>query len=253
MTKDHLFAAYGDHHDFLTHEEAIAATPEERIRSIWSFIVKLTKQFQSTLKPRDRVNFDAEDTMSELWIALRENDAEWNPERGRYITFAGTVIVRELCAIRDKARTVHSPRNSTCRMREYEEEEAEGTISARRRKTANDIRRTVGEIQQFTRERAEHGPEGGGAGPLERALRSESAGRVSDAVKTAIRECLTADEAAVVGRLAGLWGREAQSVWRVSFETGRDQDEVRKVRARAWRKIRDHLADIGHPAVTETD
>ena len=63
---------------------------------------------------------------------LAEKDLLWTPARGKYITFAGVVIEHELHAIRDRARTVHPPRNSSCRMKQYRKEEGEGTIRSER-------------------------------------------------------------------------------------------------------------------------
>ena len=50
--------AFGDHHQFLDDDGAVAATPEARIRSIWPFIVRRVLAFQRTLKARERVNFE---------------------------------------------------------------------------------------------------------------------------------------------------------------------------------------------------
>src|SRR4051812_9532283 len=99
-----LFYAYGDKHTFLDDEAAVKATTEERIRSIWPFFVGRVLGFVESLKPRERVNFDPEDILSSLWIALAEKDDQWTLERGKYITFAGIIMDRELFAIRDLAR-----------------------------------------------------------------------------------------------------------------------------------------------------
>ena len=241
-----MFFAYGGQHTFLSNEEASKVGTEARIRSIWPFIVRRGLAVPQTLKPRDKVNFDPEDTLSELWISLAENDGEWSPERGKYITFAGVIIDRELCAIRDKARTVHSPRNSSCRMKEYKAEEAEGTITPRRLKTANDIRRTSDGIQPIAGKRSD----------FDRALDEEPVSAITlremteetiDAIKVAIRGALTPIEAAVLGRLSGIWGNPPQTVALVSLATGRDQAEIRRIKARAWRKVRDYLTESMHP------
>jgi hypothetical protein len=245
-----MFFAYGGDHTFLDTEAARSADTETRIRSIWPFIVRRVLAFQQTLKPRDKVNFDPEDTLSELWIALAENDGEWSPERGKYITFAGVIIDRELCAIRDKARTVHSPRNSSCRMKEYKSEEEMGTISPRRLKTANDIRRTAEGIQPMTG----NGPEFDKAldeEPVSTLTVKEMTEETIDAIKAAIRSALTTIEATVLGRLSGIWGNEPQTVWVVSLATARDQEEVRRIKARAWRKVREYLTTERHPAAVE--
>ena len=240
-----IFSAYGSEHEFLTPEAAIAATPEARIKSIWPFIVRRVIRFQESLKPRERANFDHEDTLAELWVALAEKDSEWTPERGKYITYAGVIIDRELCSIRDKARTVHSPRNSSCRLKEYRAEEQGGSITPRRAKTANDIRRTTESVQafSFTMDRPK------GSDPVSMLSDGEATAEMLAALKLAIR-VLPAFEANVIGRSAGLWGREPQSVYQIAWETGRDQTEVRQAKARAFNLIRLHLSSIRHPAIT---
>jgi hypothetical protein len=244
-----LFYAYGDTHKFLDAAEAVAATPEERIQSIWPFLVGRVRFFQGTLKSRERVNFDPEDTLSELFVLLLSKDKDWTPDRGRYITFAGVLIDRELIAMRDKARTVESPRNSSCRMKEYKTEEAAGEISSRRQRTANDIRRTAEGIH----------PISGGDGQSNEAMltgvitdepsmimsRGEKNSELREAIIEAMRP-LSAFESMVISKLSGLMGNTKQSVHKVAFDSGRDQSDIRRIRAKAHKLIRDHLNSIQH-------
>lgn len=233
--------AYGSKHKFLTEEEAVSASAEERIRSIWPFLVKRILSFVATLSPRDRVNFDADDVLVELWISLRENDAEWIPDRGKYITFAGSIVERELCAIRDRARTVESPRNSSCRMKEYAKEEAAGVLTERRARTAADIKRTSDGIKAigntYDDVRIDHLED---ADTI--AERNEEIEESRGIISVAIAKALTVEEAGVLGRLSGLWGREGASAWRIAFETGRELSEVNRIAARARKKLKDYLA-----------
>lgn len=248
-----LLYAYGPKQHFLTTEEAVLTDCENRIRSIWPFITREVFKFQARLKPMERVNFDEEDTVIELWVLLRENDEGWTPERGKYITYAGTLIERELQNIRDRSRTVQAPKNSGCRMKEYDTEEAEGRLTDRRRRTADDIRRTASIAS-------------GSGGPndlLSEWLVSEASEQCSlcdqedqdkarKAVGQAIMCCLTPDEAMVMGRSAGLWRQEAQSDWRIGFDTLRDAADIRKIRMRAFRKIKDYLSEIGFVLAANT-
>lgn len=241
--------SYGDQHKFLTTEEAELATPEERIRSIWPFLVRRILLFQARLKPREKVNFDPEDTLSELFIILMEKDAQWTPERGKYITFAGTIIDHELCAIRDKSSTVHAPRNSSCRLKEYQAEEDAGTISDRRLKTYNDIRRTSessacvdgSDPGVFQVPCARH------ADPADSAVRSEAADEAGAALQAAILQ-LDYSEAVVIGLLSGLWGHRPQNATEIAWRTQRSPAEVRRLYSNAVSKIRDHMTAFGHPA-----
>lgn len=233
--------AYGSKHKFLSDEEAVAASAEERIRSIWPFLVKRIMSFQATLSPRDRVNFDHDDVLVELWVSLRENDAEWTPERGRYITFAGAIIERELCAIRDRARTVESPRNSSCRMKEYAREEAAGVLTDRRARTAQDIKRTSEGIKAigntYADVRIDHLED-----PDTLAERHEEIEESRGMIRRAIANALTVEEASVLGRISGLWGQEGATAWRIAFESGRDVMEINRIAARARKKLRDYIA-----------
>jgi hypothetical protein len=239
-----IFDAYGGKHEFLGIEEAAETTVEGRIKSIWPFIVSQVRLFSLTLNPRERVNYDPEDVLSEIWLTLAEKDHKWTPDRGKYITFAAVVIDHEFCSIRDKARTIHAPRNSSCRLKKYREEEADGSITGRRAKTAADIRRTGDGTKDLGHER--NADRTSGSEPPAILAGAESRAASHDAMKLAIR-CLTPFESLVLGRLMGLWGRPAASVWRISWETGRDQEEVRRAKERAVLKIRKHLRAIKHP------
>lgn len=243
-----IFSAFGDKQEFLTHEEAVAADAQERIRSIWPFMKNRVTAFSKTLKPRERVNFDPEDILAELYVVMIEKDGDWIPERGRYITFAGTIIDRELCSIRDQSRTVESPRNSNCQMKKYRAEEEAGTLTDRCRRTAAQIERTS-DISQI----AANPGEAGAIGviiddPVLSLSRLEDLSRLSKSVSGAVREALNPFESTVLGRFFGLWGGSPQSMWLIAWETGADISAVRKAKIRACSKMRDYLTAVGHPA-----
>lgn len=242
-----IFDAYGKTHEFLDEAETVAATVEGRIKSVWPFIVSRVLEFSRTLKGRERINFDPEDILTELWVVLADKDALWTPERGKYITFVGIIIDREFSSIRDKARTIHSPRNSSCRMKKYREEEEGGTISDRRAKTAADIRRTGAGPKDLCLD--SHNQRTTSLEPISVMAGSEKAAENLDAISKAVRR-LSPFEAYVVGRLIGLWGRSQSSVWLIAWETGREQVEVRRASDRAKLKIRKHLNAIRHPVTT---
>lgn len=242
-----LLRVYGSRTTFLTDEEVGNASAADRIKSIWPFVVGRVLSFSSTLKPREKVNFDSEDVAAEIWIALANANSEWTPERGRYITFAGVIIDRELFAIRDKARTVHSPRNSSCRMKEYLESEANGSISQRRQRTANAIRSTSTGIHPIDKsDRKDIKDEE----PLRVMVSAEDAEEGADALRQAM-QTLTSFEAMVIGRTSGLWGQPEASVHRISWETGIQQIEIRRAKERANAKVRRYLLAIGHPVALD--
>lgn len=244
-----LFAAYGGKHKFLSHKESIAATPAERIRSIWPFLFDRVMKFDKTLKPRERVNFDAEDTMLELYVTLLVKDSGWVPSKGKYITYAGTIVDRELCSIRDRSRTVESPRNSSGRMKEYLAEEEAGELTARRRITAAQIKGTNCISQIPVAPGDALAPWDSGGDPCESMTTAEKNAVLSEAVSSSIRKALTPYEASVVGKAFGLWGNTPKKTLGISWETAHDPIEVRRAKVSALWKIREYLASINHPAV----
>jgi hypothetical protein len=230
----------------LSHAQAIAATAQERIRSVWPFLVKAVLRFAETLGPRDRANFDPEDVISELCVTLLERDDKWEPARGKYLTFAGKVVENELHAIRDRAHTVHSPRNSSCRLRQYAAARRAGTLSDRKAKTESDIRRVVGSGQAIAAivDAPTVAPD-----TAEIVAHRDHLRLVRSAVIAGIK-ALAPDEAAAVGGAYGLWGRSEQPLALIAFKQRMTVDEVKKVKGRAQAKIRARLEALKHPLVT---
>ncbi|WP_020467617.1 sigma-70 family RNA polymerase sigma factor [Singulisphaera acidiphila] len=234
-----ILYAYDGKQEFLSNEATQLATREERLRSVWPFLTRRALEFSKTLKERERVNFDLEDVAAELWVALATRDHKWSPERGRYLTFAGTIIDNELCSIRDRARTVQSPRNSFCRIKEYQAEAENGEISARRLKTLADIRRTgfgLSPIDGSGRDfdRAIHDD------PAASILTQEEADEKLNALRSAI-SILTPTEAEVLRRTAGIFGTPRQTSKAVAKSLELTEWEVAEIKARALQKVRSHL------------
>lgn len=242
-----LFSAFGEEQEFLDPEESIGATTEERIVSIWPFLKRRASAFCKSLKPRERVNFDPEDVLIELWIALKEKDEGWEPERGKYITFAGTIADRELCSIRDRSRTVESPRNSSGRMKEYQSEEEAGELTSRRRMTASQIARTndISPIASSINESGVLGVEK--EDPARAIVEAERNRTIAETVSIAIRRALTPYESSVIGRIFGLWGEKPKSTWRTAWETSTDQIDVKRAKSRALDKMKSQLIATSRP------
>lgn len=237
-----LFIAFGERPAFLSAEDTAEATTEGRIKSIWAFLVRKALNFHRTLKPQEKVNFDLEDLLAELYVALAERDHKWSPDRGKYITFAGAIIDHELYAIRDKARTVESPRNASGRMKQYLREEEAGTITPRRLKTSRDIRRTGDCTAEIGPDRADLFSTN--EEPASIVIRREDADDATEGLRIAIQQ-LAPDEAEVLVRLAGVFGRDRESMAAVALHLGHDLPSVRRIASRARRKVRKFLADTG--------
>jgi hypothetical protein len=238
-----LFAFGGGPIAPLSHAEAIAATPQDRIRSVWPFLVRSVLRFAETLRPRDRANFDPEDVIVELYLTLLEKDDKWIPDRGMYLTFAGTVVENELHAIRDRAHTVHSPRNSSCRLKQYESAAEAGALSARKERTYSAIRRVATEPEPLPADAAHAAPD-----TLDLVARRDHLRQVKGAVAAGVM-ALAPDEAACVGGAYGLWGRPEQPLALIAFKQRMSIDEVKKVKRRAQEKIRARLEALKHPLV----
>ena len=254
--------AYSGTHRFLGSDTTTETSFEDRIKSIWPFAVRRILRFAKTLKPRELSNYDPEDILSEIMLKLAEKDDKWSPERGKYITFVGVIMEHELQSIRDRARTVHAPRNSSSRLSQYSADTAAGTMSEQKSKTAADIRRTregtfgltstpfIDSEQNYGT--AHDDPiilaDGSNEGPVEAAIRREAAALSCKALRLALRK-LTALEALVICRLWGIGGSLPESIWFISWSTTRDITEIRGAKDRAMTKIRKHLADSPQPAV----
>jgi hypothetical protein len=243
------FNAFGVVPRLLTADEAIGATTNERIGSVWLYLVRRANKFVKTLRPYEQSNFDVEDVLMELYVTLAEKDAKWEPDRGRYITFAGKIADRALTDIRDRSRTVESPRNSSCRMRDYQAQEEAGTLTDRRLKTFDDVRRSSGEYEHISVARqGETGDYREPSVPPDDHEEREDERMVKDAVTWGLM-ALTTFEARCLGEYAGLWGRQQRTIAEIARRTGRSKDAVKKARDSANDKIRRRLYSMGHPAV----
>lgn len=242
-----VLGAFGSRQTFLDNYEAVDASRDERLKSVWPFIVRRATVFHKSIKGRERISFDLEDIIVQLWAALAEKDHLWTPERGRFITFAGAVIRSELCSIRDRARTVQSPRNSCCRVKKYAADEAAGTLKPRCRKTLDDIRRTgaavehVGGYGNDFDQPDRHGDHVAGL------IRKEEADVNRNGVRLALRQ-LAPEEADILTRLYGLDGREPQKSGQVARDLGKPVREIERLRESAKYRVRRILLDACHPA-----
>lgn len=230
-----LLDAYGDAKvRFLDAEEAAKATREDRIRSIWPYLVRTVLDYADSLPPRALANYDPEDVVAELYAVLAERDHLWEPARGKYLSFAGRVIAHELLAIRDRAGTVHSPRNSASRLKGYEQR---GDLSGKKAKTFRDIRRVTSEHLTIARDWP-----GVGDSPdtLDQAERREDYRLAHQAVRRGVG-ALNHLEAETLGLAFGIFGRPQHDIAEIAKLQGRSPDAVRNSLVRATRKFRDKL------------
>ncbi len=228
-----LFRAFCDKGRSLP-DDRDGADVHARIRSIGGFMVRKVTRFYESLKSREKANCDPEDLLIELYIMLVEKDGHWNPERGKYITYAGKLIHRELLAIRDRSRTVQSPRNATSRLKEYQASEMEGKLSDRRRETYGQLSRTV--------ENARSMPSADllwlvAEDHVEEIEHQDAAERRLQLVARAIKR-LGPVESCVIGWASGLWGSGSLTHQEIADKTRLSVEDVREIKAAAHAKIR---------------
>ncbi len=224
--------------EYLTVEAAKAATPHDRIRSVWPFLVKRALKFCETLRNRPSINFDPEDVLTELYGLLLEKDAKWEPERGSYLTFVGRVVTNELHQIRDRAGTIHGPRNAACRLKQYEAEHREGTLSEKKTETLRDIRRAFADHESLDPEAAEAMI----AGRIEPDDEEPAPvpGHVSR-VRAAVA-ALPPGEFAVVSRLFGLLDGRSRDILAIAEELNQPPDVVKRLKIRGLRRLQSRLS-----------
>jgi DNA-directed RNA polymerase specialized sigma24 family protein len=222
---------------YLSIEEAQAATPAERIKSVWPFLVRSTLKFCDTLRRRAAINFDPEDVLTELYIVLAEKDAKWEPARGTYLAFAGRVVANALHQIRDRAGTIHGPRNAACRVKQYERERAEGTLTAKKAATLRDIRRAFADHDSLDPGAAEQ-IVAGRIGPEEvsPAVDLKAVRRIKSAVMA-----LPPTEGAVISRAFGLFDGQARDIIAISEFLGISVEAAKRAKAHALRRLRSIL------------
>jgi hypothetical protein len=223
----------------LDKDDAADATAADRIRSIWPFIVQRVLRFQSRLNDRERANFDTEDCLLEVWCELASRDDKYDATRGRYITFAAPVIDHCLYAVRERARTIESPRNSTCRMEGYKRQAAEGVLSDRCRRTSEAIQRTVrGPDTTASMDREIEDD------PLDAAMAVELNGLSADLIIELVA-ALEPYEAAVLGARFGLWGQPTRTLSELASELSCDRERLGRARRSGWAKIVAQARDLG--------
>jgi hypothetical protein len=233
-----VLAAFGDHVQFLSQAEAASASRDERIRSVWPFLTQLVLEFAATLPPRARGNFDPEDILLELYVALCQKDGLYDPGRGHYVNFVGSIATRELLAVRDRMATVRCPKNGLSRARQYAEAEAADRLSEQQRWTHRDLMRALGA----------HGvgptaePADGLAGAAEQP-RDDEYRRLCEAIRRALFG-LSFAEARVLSRAYGLFGRRAETVEEIAAAEGKSRPDVQKVLNLATRKFRRRLESL---------
>lgn len=244
-----IFGMFGANPKMLTFEQSLTATADQRIESVWRFLVRRALLFAEGMRGQELANFDVEDVLMELYVELREKDHKWEPARGRYITYAARLAQRHISGMKDRARTVQSPRNSSSRILEYQKEADAGTITQDRMRTFVDIARSKRAYAPVTW--TDSTPE------LKKGVRPQNDPSVEDRERERLDKdaitwglmALTPFESKVLGMSNGLWGQPCLTTVEIAEKTGRSRDAVKKARDSAVQKVKERLLAMGHPAV----
>jgi RNA polymerase sigma factor (sigma-70 family) len=226
--------AFGPEPSRVPKEREREADFDARVESIWPFLMSMCSSFVERLSPSERQSLDLDDVLSEAFVRLKEKDHCWNPDRGRYITFAGSVVRRMLYDLRDRSRTVKSPSNSSIRSKAYEEKAA----------TTGGVANPIWESIAATKREyvSINGVEGGvdieDHGPPAEDEAKESRDRdVAKKLKEFIGS-LTPYQAAVVGMEYGLFGQPTRTVAEIAERLKIDVVRCRSISASAKNRMK---------------
>lgn len=222
----------------LSDEEMVRATAWERIATIEHFITGRVSQWAKTLHPRERANCDVEDAAQSVKLKLARKNDKWEPSKGKYITFAETIIRHELEHLREKSRTVESPKNCAMRLRQYEAMDAGGAPQSKL-ETAEKMRRTIGGMDVAA--------EADGIDrchPPEILATRDEHNDLTRRIRLAVARTCDGDEAAIVGYMCGFNGSRPRSAEEVAALLGLSQSKVIKLWTEARTKMRAMLEEL---------
>ena len=80
-----------------------------RIVNVLPFLTGKARRFRRSLPDRHRADHDIDDLIQDIWSEMLVKDAQYDPSRGSYITFAGTVIDRMFLHLADRLRRTPRP------------------------------------------------------------------------------------------------------------------------------------------------
>ena len=218
---------YGERPRRLSAEEARHAPFDRRCESVWPFVVRKVSEFLDRTMPSDRPGLEMDDVLCEIWISLRTKDDRWDPDQGRYITFAWAVAWRRMAELRDRARVVASPPNCYSTITKYQDQADE--LSEKRRVTLQAMKAT-----RWSYVPVDH----------ESPITDDREGScVLDEARTQIAAALATlspYEAAILGRTSGLFGQKS-SLTAVAKKLKIRRDVAGRIRDEAMRKLAEIL------------
>lgn len=127
----------------LSEEEERTAPFEARLESAWAILVTLAISTWRHYKDREKACVGIEDAMQNAVIELIQKDSRWDPDRGRYATFAKYIVRQSILSQRRHARTVTAPPSPYSVVRKYEQLLGDGTLGANRERTLDRVKQAI--------------------------------------------------------------------------------------------------------------
>ncbi len=227
----------------LAPEEEAAAPFEDRLRSVWGYLVRRSRRFVATLSGRERAHLGPDDLVDAIVVALLEKDARWDPGRGRYITFAEQVARNVMVAERERARVVRAPSNARSRLQKYRDLDREGKLSESKRITMHSIEAALGEVECV---RPAAGPTTDRDGTPRAVAAEEARDRELRDLTSALRTVESPIHAHILARAWGLHGGEELTPAQIAagLPGGLDARKVRTIRARAEAALKSRIQQL---------
>lgn len=220
----------------LTREEEATASLEDRLRSVWPYIVRKCVRFCGRLKVRERATLSVEDAVNEVAAALAEKDSRFDPAKGRYITFAEWVAKSVLATGREKSRIVNSS-NTLGRLRRYR---AKGELDRDQRAVVESLERTLEPVDSIV---GDHTPGRGHDTVPDAIAAREDALREHDLLLQAFRG-MDAMEAMVLARIYGIGPADPLTPAEVGRAISMSSAAVRQLEVRAKANLKARIESL---------
>lgn len=212
----------------------------ERINSIDAYIRKSCRFFCGALPANERANMSHEDAYQDCILALVERDKKYDPSRGRYLSWASRLISRELVKIRDRSRTVSSPRDAFARLHQLRAPGATERMRETAARIASTIRPVLPLVDEIQSDKSD--PDWAAQSAEEDSHRTTQAA----ALLLYLEETLGPLHRAVVAATYGLQGMRQLPDSRISRHTGLTTEEIAVVRSEAIAQMRRFFSGVEH-------
>lgn len=233
-----LFAFGEGPHKFFSTTQCKRSSAARRIRSVWPYIVRESLAFVRTLNAREEASHDVEDVLIELWMALRECDSNWDPARGRYMSYAAQVIKATLANLRPKTKVFGVPKNANFRVKEYAQNEE--ALSECSRETYRKLRKAIAPIETLNAD-----AEATDESRMHDASYMELIWRSQDRLATFLKT-LEPRSTLVLQHSYGLDGATVIPSWEISSLLNCSKSDVDEMRIQLIRKARQFLGVEDH-------